>query len=97
MHGDAHSHRESIRRDNECENGIRSTHSKIKLQKENNMEPTITQNSALFFAHRKISKRRATLFRGLRAASSKQGPDAQRQLTCTALFVARRLHQDNGR
>jgi hypothetical protein len=70
---------------------------KIKLQKENNMEPTITQNSALFFAHRKISKRRATLFRGLRTASSKQRPDAQRQLTCTALFIARRLHQDNGR
>ena len=70
---------------------------KIKLQKENNMEPTITQNSALYLAHRKVSKRRATRFRGLRAASSKQGPDAQRQLTCTALFIARRLHQDNGR
>jgi hypothetical protein len=70
---------------------------KIKLQKENNMEPTITQNSALFFAHRKVSKRHATLFRGLRTASSKQGQDAQRQLTCTALFIARRLHQDNGR
>ena len=61
------------------------------------MEPTITQNSALYLAHRKVSKRRATLFRGLRTAASKQRPDAQQQLTCTALFIAPRLHQDNGR
>jgi hypothetical protein len=61
------------------------------------MEPTITQNSALYLAHRKVSKRRATLFRGPRTAASKRCPDAQRQLTCTALFIARRLHQDNGR
>jgi len=61
------------------------------------MEPTITQSSALYLAHREVSKRRATLFRGLRTAVSKQDPDAQRQLTCTALFIARRLHQDNGR
>jgi hypothetical protein len=60
------------------------------------MEPTITQNSALYLAHRKVSKRRATLFRGLRSAASKQRPDAQRQLTCTALFIARRLHQAGG-
>jgi hypothetical protein len=61
------------------------------------MEPTITQNSALYLAHRKVSKRRATLFRWLRTAARKQGPDAQRQLTATDLFVARRFHQDNGR
>jgi hypothetical protein len=61
------------------------------------MEPTITQNSSLYLAHRKVSKRRATLFRRLRIAASKQGPDAQRQLTSTALFIARRVHQDNGR
>ena len=62
------------------------------------MVPTITQNCALYLAHHKVSKRRATLFRGLRTAASKQGPDAQqRQLTSTALFIARRVHQDNGR
>jgi hypothetical protein len=61
------------------------------------MEPTITQNSALYLAHRKVSKRRATLFRRLRTAASKQGPDAQRQLTSSDLFIAQRLHQDNGR
>jgi hypothetical protein len=52
------------------------------------MEPTITQNSALYLAHRKVSKRRATLFRWLRTAGSTQGPDAQRQLTSTVLFIA---------
>ena len=61
------------------------------------MEPTITQNSALYLAHRKVSKRRATLFRGLRTAASKQRPDAQRQLAYTAFSITRRLHQDNGR
>jgi hypothetical protein len=60
------------------------------------MEPTITQNSALYLAHRKVSKRRATFFRWLRTAASK-GPDVQRQLTSTPLFIARRVHQDNGR
>jgi hypothetical protein len=62
------------------------------------MEPTITQNSALYLAHRKVLKRRATLFRGLRTAASKQRPDAQRQLAyIRPFFIARRLHQDNGR
>jgi hypothetical protein len=61
------------------------------------MEPTITQNGGLYLAHRKVSKGRATLFRRLRTAASKQGPDVQRQLTSIDLFVARRLHQDNGR
>lgn len=61
------------------------------------MEPTITQNSALYLAHRKVSKRRATLFRQLRTAASKQVPNAQRQLISRDLFIAQRLHQDNGR
>jgi hypothetical protein len=61
------------------------------------MDPTITQNSALYLAHRNVSKRRATLFRWLRTAASTQAPDAQRQLTSTALFIARRVYQDNGR
>jgi hypothetical protein len=61
------------------------------------MEPTITQNSALYLAHRKVSKGRATVFRRLRTAASKQGLDVQRQLTSSDLFIARQLHQDNGR
>jgi hypothetical protein len=61
------------------------------------MEPTITQNSALYFAHRKVSKRRAAVFRRLRTSASKQGRDSPRQLTSSDLFIARRLHEDNGR
>jgi hypothetical protein len=53
------------------------------------MEPTITQNSALYLAHRKVSKARTTLFQRLRAAASKQGPDAQRQLTSRDLDVTK--------
>ena len=65
------------------------------------MEPTITQNSALYFAQHKLSKRRAALFKKFRAAASKQGPDVRRQLTSGDLFivndfirttVAERLH-----
>ena len=61
------------------------------------MEPTITQNSALYLAHRKTLKRRRTLFRRFRTAASKQGPDTQRQLASSELFLVRRLHRDNGR
>jgi hypothetical protein len=49
------------------------------------MEPTITQNSALYLAYHKASKSRATLFRRL-TAGSKQGPDAQRQLSSRGLI-----------
>jgi len=61
------------------------------------MEPTITQNSALYLARHKASKRRAALFRKLRAAACKQGPDVGRELTSGDLFIVPRLHQDNGR
>jgi hypothetical protein len=61
------------------------------------MEPTITQNTALYFAHHKVSKRRAALFRQLRTAASKQRPDVRRQLSFGNLFIGRRLHRDNGR
>jgi hypothetical protein len=61
------------------------------------MEPTITQNSALYFARHKVSKRRAALFRQLSTAARKQGPDVRRQPTFGDLFTVQRLHQDNGR
>jgi hypothetical protein len=61
------------------------------------MEPTITQNSALYFAQHKVSKGRAALFRRLSTAASKQNPAVRRQLTFGDLFIVKRLHQDNGR
>ena len=60
------------------------------------MEPTITQNSALYFAQHKLSKRRAALFKKFRAAARKRRPDVRRQLTFGELFIAPRLHKDNG-
>jgi hypothetical protein len=45
------------------------------------MEPTLTQNCALYYAQYKSSKRRAALFRKFRAAARKHGPDVRRQRT----------------
>src|SRR5260370_2518158 len=62
-----------------------------------NMEPTLTQNCALYYAQHKTSKSRAALFKKFRAAARKRGPDIRRQLTSGDLFIVPRLHQDNGR
>jgi hypothetical protein len=61
------------------------------------MEPTLTQNCALYYAQHKTSKRRATLFKRFRAAARKQGPDVRQQLTFGDLLVVPLLHQNNGR
>jgi len=60
------------------------------------MEPTLTQNCALYYAQHKTSKGRAALFKKLRAAARKRPLDVRRQLTSGDLFIAARLHQDNG-
>ena len=52
------------------------------------MEPTITQNSALYLAHRKVSKRRATFFRWLRTVAGKQGEAGIRGQNFNAYYVA---------
>ena len=62
-----------------------------------NMEPTLTQTRALYYAQHKTSKGRAALFRKFRAAARMQGPDVRQQLTFGDSFVVPRLHQDNGR
>jgi len=53
------------------------------------MEPTLTQNCALYYAQHKTSKGRA--------AARYRRPDVRRQLTFGELFLAPRLHKDNGR
>ena len=60
------------------------------------MEPTLTQNCALYYAQHKTSKGRAALFKKFRAAARMQGPDVRRQLTSGDLFIVPRLHRDNG-
>jgi hypothetical protein len=61
------------------------------------MEPTLTQNCALYFAQHKTSKGRAALFKKFRAAAHKRWPDVRRQLISGDLFIVPRLHRDNGR
>jgi hypothetical protein len=61
------------------------------------MELTITQKSALYLAHHKVSKRRAAFFRKLRTAASKQRPDVRRRTISGGSFIGKRLHRDNGR
>ncbi len=61
------------------------------------MEPTLTQNCALYYAQHKTSQGRAALLKKFRAAARKRRPDVRRQLTYGDLFIVPRLHQDNGR
>jgi len=69
-----------------------------QINGELNMEPTLTHNCALYYAQQhKTSKRRAALFKKFRAAARKRRPDVRRQLTFGELFLAQRLHKDNGR
>ena len=71
--------------------------SRAQINRRINMEPTLTQNCALYYAQHKTSKRPATLFKRFRAAARKQGPDVRQQLAFSDLFVVPLLHQDNGR
>jgi hypothetical protein len=58
------------------------------------MELTLTQNSALYLTHNKISKRRSALFHRLGASARFQQPDVQRQ-TVRDAHPARRFHPAN--
>jgi len=88
-----------IRRlDTNCSDNSRPRRSAASANKRRiNMEPTLTQNCALYYAQHKTSKGRAALFKKFRAAARKRGPDIRRELISGELFIAPRLHQDNGR
>ena len=60
------------------------------------MEPTLTQNCALYYAHHKTSKRRASFFQRFRAAARKQGPDTHRQLVHDKRSARLVLYRGNG-
>jgi hypothetical protein len=62
-----------------------------------NIEPTLTQNGALYLAQHRIFERRSAFFRKMRSAGSKRAPDIRRRLTLGELIIGQRLHQDNGR
>lgn len=86
------------RLDTNCSRHQRPRQSAARANKRRiNMEPTLTQNCALYYARHKTSKGRAALFKKFRATVGKRGPDVRRQLTSGDLFIGQRLHQDNGR
>lgn len=58
------------------------------------IEPTVTQNSALYFAHHKSSPQRAALFRQFRFRARQQRV-ARKQPTLGDLFLWLRLQDGN--
>jgi len=61
------------------------------------MEPTLTQNCALYFAQHKSLKRRASFLQRFRAAGRKRVPETYQQLTQGTPFRRLPFHRDNGR
>ena len=59
------------------------------------MEPTVTQNSALYLAHQRISNRRSAFFRLVSAKGRLEPVDSPRLTFSPQL--ERPLHPDNGR
>ena len=71
--------------------------SPARIKGELNMEPTLTQNCALYYAQHKSSKRRASFFQRFRAAARKEAPETYQQLTHGTRFRRLPFHRDNGR
>jgi hypothetical protein len=71
--------------------------SPARIKGELNMEPTLTQDCAIFYAQHKSSKRRASFFQRFRAAVRKQGANTHRLLTFDECSKQLRFHRDNGR
>jgi hypothetical protein len=60
------------------------------------MEPTVTQNGALYLAQHKASKQRAALFQRFRFGARKQR-EAKKQPTISELFLWPRLQSESKR
>jgi len=61
------------------------------------IEPTLTQNCALYYAQHESSKPRASFFQRFRAAARKQAPETYQQLMHGTRFRRLPFHRDNGR
>jgi len=61
------------------------------------MEPTLTQNCALYYMQHRTSENRAALFRKFRATARRQTPDVHLRLTRDERTRHRALYRDNGR
>src|SRR5205823_13748111 len=67
--------------------------SPARINRELSMEPTLTQNCALYYAQHTTSERRAALFQRFRAAARKQAPDVHRRLPHDERSARRRLYR----
>jgi hypothetical protein len=67
-----------------------------RINGELNMEPTLTQNCALYYAQHRTPKRRAALFREFRAAARKRALLSHSPYA-TNFSGGYRHHRDNGR
>jgi len=76
--------------------GARVNLSRAQIDRTINMEPTLTQNCALYYAQHKTSKRPATFFERFRAAARKRAllGDSPRATTFSGVY---RRDRDNGR
>jgi len=61
------------------------------------MEPTLTQNCALYYAQHTTSKQRAALFQRFRATARKQAVDVHLRLPHGERSRRLALYRDNGR
>jgi hypothetical protein len=76
--------------------GTRVNPPSARINGELNMEPTLTQNCALYYAQHRTSKRRASLFREFRAAARKRALLSHSPYA-TSFSGIYRHHRDNGR
>jgi hypothetical protein len=76
--------------------GARVNLSRAQIDRRINMEPTLTQNCALYYAQHKTSNRPATFFERFRAAARKRAllGDSPRATTFSGVY---RRDRDNGR
>ncbi len=61
------------------------------------MEPTLTQNGALYLAQHRIAKERHAFFKLFRDRARRQGPGVRGPATFGGAAIALRFHPDNGR
>jgi hypothetical protein len=76
--------------------GARVSPSPARINGELNMEPTLTQNCALYYAQHKTSERGATFFRKFRAAARKRALLSHSPYA-TSFSGVYRHHRGNGR
>jgi hypothetical protein len=85
------------RLDTNCSDmSARANPSPARINGELNMEPTLTQNCALYYAQHRTPKRRAALFREFRAAARKRALLSHSPYATNFSGVYRH-HRDNGR